>query len=271
METKKDTSTNSKEKMTRIQKVVVILTAVVLAVILIAFAATRYMGSSNIYPIDTTHGVSDTSDISGDTEKEDGNSSDTDDKNDSSNSSTSDITHDSSLDDDTSDNGSSGAGHKPNKPTDKDEKPSGSSSDSNPGGNSDKPDEPNSTDKPADEDKPDVSEDTSPGINNGDTVTLVGCSESTVTVTVGRETLVIPVQTTVFNGRITKSGVISDSLCGYSIGASIMIYYPDGNSLDGVSLSGAYVKADSARLTVSGDYNGDGSKIVFRINGVKLL
>lgn len=269
METKKDTSTNSKEKMTRLQKVVVILTAVALAVILIAFAATRYMGSSNIYPIDTTPGVSDTSDISGDTEKEDGNSSDIDDENDSSNSSTPDISHGSSFDDGTSDN-SSGAGHKPNKPTDKDEKPSGTSSDSNPGGSSDKSDEPNSTDKPADEDKPDVSEDTSLGINNGDTVTLVGCSESTVTVTVGRETIVIPVQTTVFNGRITKSGVISDSLCGYSIGASIMIYYPDGHSLDGISLSGAYVKADSARLTVSGDYNGDGSKIVFRINGVKL-
>lgn len=36
------------------------------------------------------------------------------------------------------------------------------------------------------------------------------------------------------------------------------------------TLTGAYVKADSTRLTVSGDYNGDGSKIVFRINGVRL-
>lgn len=49
-----------------------------------------------------------------------------------------------------------------------------------------------------------------------------------------------------------------------------MLYYPEGSSLNGITLSGAYVKVDSSRLTVSGDYNGDGSKIVFRLNGVKL-
>jgi len=49
-----------------------------------------------------------------------------------------------------------------------------------------------------------------------------------------------------------------------------MLYYPENGSLEGVTLTGAYVKADSTRLTVSGDYNGDGSKIVFRVNGVRL-
>ena len=107
-------------------------------------------------------------------------------------------------------------------------------------------------------------------INSGDAVTMTAIGESTVTVRIGGETIVIPVQTTIFNGRITKSGVISDSLCGYSIGASVMLYYPEDGSLDGVTLTGAYVKVDSTRLTVSGDYNGDGSKIVFRINGVRL-
>ena len=99
------------------------------------------------------------------------------------------------------------------------------------------------------------------GISDGDSVTITAIGESTVTVTIGGETIVIPVQTTIFNGRITKSGVISDSLCGYSIGASVMLYYPEDGSLDGVTLTGAYVKVDSTRLTVSGDYNGDGSKI----------
>ena len=119
-------------------------------------------------------------------------------------------------------------------------------------------------------DKSDNTESVTDGIQSGDSVTISSISESTVTVTIGSETVVIPVQTTIFNGRVTKSGVISDSLCGYSIGASVMLYYPEGGSLSGATLTGAYVKADSTRLTVSGDYNGDGSKIVFRINGVRL-
>ena len=91
-----------------------------------------------------------------------------------------------------------------------------------------------------------------------------------VTFRVGSETVTIPVQTTVFNGRVTKSGVISDSLCGYSIGASVMLYYPESAPLEQITFAGAYVKADATRLTVSGDYNGNGSKAVFRLNGVKL-
>ena len=97
-------------------------------------------------------------------------------------------------------------------------------------------------------------------------MSVISVGDSTVTVKIGKETIVIPVQTTVFNGRITKSGVASDALCGYSVGGSVLLYYPDA----GVTLTGSYVKADNARLTVSGDYNGDGSKIVFRLNGVKL-
>ena len=105
---------------------------------------------------------------------------------------------------------------------------------------------------------------------DGASVSLTDINESTVSFQIGSETVTIPVQTTIFNGRVTKSGVLSDSLQGYSIGASVMLYYPEGSVLNGITLSGAYVKADSSRLTVSGDYNGDGSKIVFRLNGVKL-
>lgn len=277
METEKNTSTKTNEKMTKKQKVIVILTAVVLAIILIVFAATRYMGSSNTYPIDTDLTTSEASDSTVDSQK------DADDSNTSGNISS------GSDDSNAGNNGQNGnqgnnsqaiennpdvntGGENGNNDGTTNEKPSysepdhsgnddtsnGSSSDN--GGNNDADEE----------EKPDNSESNSGGIQSGDSVTIASVGESTVTVTVGNETIVIPVQTTIFNGRITKSGVISDSLCGYSIGASVMLYYPEGGSLSGATLTGAYIKADSTRLTVSGDYNGDGSKIVFRINGVRL-
>lgn len=280
METKKNTSTKTNEKMTKTQKVIVIFSAVVLAIILIVFAATRYMGSSNTYPIDSDVTTSETAKLTVDSPK------DTDDSN-----AYSEIgdSSDSLGDGDHGQNGQTGnigdnsqvIENNPNVNTGgengsnygkTDEKPSdsepdhsgdndtgnGSSSDNNGNGNIDE------------EGKPDNSESNSGGIRSDDSVTIASVCESTVTVTVGNETIVIPVQTTIFNGRITKSGVISDSLCGYSIGASVMLYYPEGSSLSGATLTGAYIKADSTRLTVSGDYNGDGSKIVFRINGVRL-
>ena len=57
METK-DTGKKSSEKMTRTQKVIVILTTAVLTIILISVATTRYMGSSGVYPIDANQGAS---------------------------------------------------------------------------------------------------------------------------------------------------------------------------------------------------------------------
>lgn len=69
METKKNTSTKKNEKMTKPQKGIVILTAVVLAIILIVFAATQYMGSSNTYPIDTDVTTSKRTDSTVDYEK----------------------------------------------------------------------------------------------------------------------------------------------------------------------------------------------------------
>lgn len=279
METKKNTSTKKNGKMTKLQKVIVILTAVVLAIILIVFAATQYMGSSNTYPIDTDVTTSETTDTTVDSEK------DTDNSNTSG-----DIG--GSLDDshgsDGGQNGQTGNQGDNSQDDDKDQdadnesgngdnegKTDGKPSDGEPDNSGDDTDNGDTSDSGGDnnsdeEEKPDNSENNSGGIQSGDSVTISSISESTVTVTIGNETVVIPVQTTIFNGRITKSGVISDSLCGYSIGASVLLYYPENGSLSGVTLSGAYVKADSTRLTVSGDYNGDGSKIVFRINGVRL-
>ncbi len=82
METKNNTSTKSNEKMTRVQKVIVILTAVVLAIILILVAATRYMGSSNTYPITFTPGTTSSTDPTDDTQNTTVPSDDTDNKDD---------------------------------------------------------------------------------------------------------------------------------------------------------------------------------------------
>lgn len=270
MKTKKDTSTDPNMKMTRTQKVIVILTVAVLAIFLIAFAATRYMGSPNIYPIDIESDTSDTSDLSSDTEKEGNGLTDTDKQNNSSDGNSNNSNNSqggiSQENDGESDNNGSEGEWNPDKPKDNEDKTPSDNDDSNSnsGNSSDSSDEPNSNDKL------DGSENISSSIINGASVTVTEINESTVTVKVGGEIIIIPVQTTIFNGRITKSGVLSDSICGYSIGASIMLYYLESGFLDGVSLSGAYVKVDSTRLTVSGDYNGDGSKIILRINGAKL-
>lgn len=278
-------NTNRSEHMTKAQKVIVVVTAIVLAIILILVITTRYMGSGSTYSIDDQTGNSATDAASGD--------------------STSDPNGDASS----AGNGGNGVGDSttgqnnipiypdipsaPDLPT-----PSIPSGTDNGGGNS----EPSGT-TPGTDSKPDVTQPdpTDPGDNPGNTpsnpsdsddggsnnpdtpdagqsggiadgasVTITEIGEATVTFKIGNEIVVIPVQTTIFNGRVTKSGVISDSLCGYSIGASVMIYYPESSGLNGVSLTSSYVKADSTRLTITGDYTGEASKIIFRVNGVKL-
>lgn len=57
METK-DTGKRPNVRMTRVQKVIVILTAAVLTIILIAVATTRYMGGPGVYPIEADQGTS---------------------------------------------------------------------------------------------------------------------------------------------------------------------------------------------------------------------
>ncbi len=286
MEKKKNT--NKSEHMTRAQKVIVVVTAILLAIILILVIATRYMGSGSTYPVDDQTGNSAT-DVAPDN-------------------STSDPTDDASSagnggngvgDSTTGQNniptypnipsvpdlpmpqlpsgtGNGGGNGQPSGTTPgTDPKPDVSQPDpTDPGENSGS--DPSTPSNPSDSgnggggnpDTPDVGQ--SGGIADGASVTIAEIGEATVMFRIGNETVVIPVQTTIFNGRVTKSGVISDSLCGYSIGGSVMLYYPENGSLDGISLTSSYVKADSTRLTVTGDYNGDASKIIFRVNGVKL-
>ena len=267
METK-DTGKKSSERMTRTQKVIVILTAAILTIILIAVATTRYMGSPGVYPIEADQGTSSSEENAVPSEKDTSYS-----QNDTANSEKG-----------TSDSGSTGiGGNEGGNPGNNNRNPGGNgqdappetgngnqypSQDKNDTGTDPAPDK--DTEKPNDDPGSGKDDTSSGGISSGDAVSVISVGDSTVTAKIGKETIVIPVQTTVFNGRITKSGVASDTLCGYSVGGSVLLYYPEGGSLAGVTLTGSYVKADNARLTVSGDYNGDGSKIVFRLNGVKL-
>ncbi len=289
METKKNTGTKENEKMTKVQKVIVILTFVVLTILLIVFAATRYMGNSSTYPLDGATNVTDRSETTDNSPNDTVHSGDTDDgnsansgaagngsniqtggQNNAGNSQKEDNQADNQVNkDDASSNGDteSNTNNQDNFGTTNDDTSSDDISGSVPPASNDDID---NADNSGDNDSSNDDDTATGGISNGDPVTITSISESTVTVRIGGETIVIPVQTTVFNGRVTKSGVISDSLCGYTIGASVMLYYPENGSLDSVTLTGAYVEADSTRLTVSGDYNGDGSKIVFRINGVRL-
>ncbi len=282
METKK----NKSDKMSKTQKVIVVLTAIILTVILILVLATRFLGSPDTYPVG---GQGDGSAITG-TEQTEPDDKDKPDGTDESQTGDNDGKPSDSAkpDGDTSDTG------KPGGDTDKTDKENKGDSDGQDGtappatdpGEDDKDDDNKPSDpsddgedgdKPSDDedDKNDTdnsgsNDDGQSGDLNGTSVSIVNIGESSITVSVGGQSVVIPVQTTVFNGRVTKSGVVSDTLGGYSIGASVMLYYPESEGLSGVTLSGAYVKADSSRLTVSGDYNGIGCKVVLRINGVRL-
>lgn len=266
METK-DTGKRSNVRMTRAQKVIVILTAAVLTIILIAVATTRYMGSSGVYPIDSDQGTSSSEENTVPSEK------DTSYSQNAANSETKAVGP-SSTDvggnggGDTDNNNRTPAGNGQDTSSDQGNGNRYPTQDKNDTGNESAPDK--DTEKPNDDSGSGKADTSSGGISSADTVSIISVGDSTVTVKIGKETIVIPVQTTVFNGRVTKSGVASDTLCRYSVGGSVLLYYPEGGSLAGVTLTGSYVKADSARLTVSGDYNGDGSKIVFRLNGVKL-
>lgn len=267
METK-DTGKRSNVRMTRVQKVVVILTAAVLTIILIAVATTRYMGSSGVYPIDADQGAPSSEENTVPSEKDTSYS-----QNDTANSETKAVGPGSTDiggngGGDTDNNNRNFVGNGQDTSSDQGNGNRYPTQDKNDTGNESAPDK--DTEKPNDDSGSGKEDTSSGGIFSADTVSIISVGNSTVTVKIGKETIVIPVQTTVFNGRVTKSGVASDSLCGYSVGGSVLLYYPEGGSLVGVTLTGSYVKADSARLTVSGDYNGDGSKIVFRLNGVKL-
>ena len=91
-----------------------------------------------------------------------------------------------------------------------------------------------------------------------------------ITLTIDGKNVVVPVQTTVFNGRVTKSGVAQGKLSGYNVGVTVMLYYPQEDGFSTNSVEG-YMNRTEDSLTVVVDVNGDGSKLLIKINGMKAL
>lgn len=91
-----------------------------------------------------------------------------------------------------------------------------------------------------------------------------------ITVYVGDEYIAVPVQTTLFNGRITKSGVAQGKLQGYNCGATVMLYYPQTDGYQNTEFNG-YMNRNSDSLTVLVDVNGTDCKLLIKINGMKSL
>ena len=91
-----------------------------------------------------------------------------------------------------------------------------------------------------------------------------------ITITIDGKSVAVPVQTTVFNGRVTKSGVAQGKLDGYNIGVTVMLYYPQEDGFSTNSVEG-YMNRTEDSLTVLVDINGNGSKLLIKINGMKAL
>ena len=83
--------------------------------------------------------------------------------------------------------------------------------------------------------------------------------------TVDGEKIVVPVQTTVFNGRVTKSGVAQGKLFGFNCGATVMLFYPQEDGMNNTEFSG-YMNRSGDSLTILVDINGDNSKLLIKIN-----
>ncbi len=91
-----------------------------------------------------------------------------------------------------------------------------------------------------------------------------------VTITIDGTSIMVPLQTTVFNGRVTKSGVAQGKLFGYNSGITVMFFYPQDEGFHTTEVN-AYMSRTSDALTVLVDINGDGSKLFIMVNGMKSL
>lgn len=151
------------------------------------------------------------------------------------------------------DNDGSGSGDK-NDPIDNND---GKDNNGNQGGNGD---DHNKTE----ESNTDYSGETTVGISK------IDANSGFVTITVDGTSVMVPVQTTVFNGRITKSGVAQSKIGKYSCGITVMIFYPESEGFNKSSAAG-YMSKTTDSLTVLVDINGNDSKLMIKINGMKSL
>ncbi len=103
-------------------------------------------------------------------------------------------------------------------------------------------------------------------------IRISGVNDDTgiITITIEGESIMVPVQTTVFNGRVTKSGVAQSKIFGYNTGVTVMLYYQQTAGF-GVSEITGYMNRTEDSLTILVDLNGDGSKLLIKVNGLKSL
>ena len=101
-------------------------------------------------------------------------------------------------------------------------------------------------------------------------ISQIDADTGVISITVDDEKIVVPVQTTVFNGRITKSGVTQGKMFGYNCGVTIMLFYPEDEGFNQYEVNG-YMSRNTDGLTVLVDINGTDSKLLIKINGMKTL
>ena len=101
-------------------------------------------------------------------------------------------------------------------------------------------------------------------------ITKIKDDTGVITITVDNEKISVPVQTTVFNGRVTKSGVAQGKMFGFDCGATVMIYYPQSEGMGTTEFTGYMSRIDNS-LTILVDINGEKSKMLIKINGFKSL
>lgn len=101
-------------------------------------------------------------------------------------------------------------------------------------------------------------------------ISTVNDGTGIITITIGDSSVSVPVQTTVFNGRVTKSGVAQGKLFGYNSGVTVLLYYPQEAGFSSNEVTG-FMNRSKDGLTILVDINGDGSKLLIKVNGMKSM
>jgi hypothetical protein len=101
-------------------------------------------------------------------------------------------------------------------------------------------------------------------------ISTVNDGTGIITISIGDSSVSVPVQTTVFNGRVTKSGVAQGKLFGYNSGVTVLLYYPQEDGFSSNEVTG-FMNRSKDGLTILVDINGDGSKLLIKVNGMKSM
>ncbi len=262
-----------KDKMSKREKITLIVIALLLFALLCWGLAAIINGwqrdaigtdSGSGLIITETTGDTDSTTSTDDGKKNDGDASDADDDNGNRGPGTTQQTQGTtSRDDDTdqTDKNQSDDDDNSNDQTDNTSKPDGDD------GTTSKPDD---TDEDDDQSKP-----TTDAVKDyiGDTtIRIANVNDDTaiINLTVDGKNISVPVQTTYFNGRITKTGVSQVKLFGYNSGVTVLLYYPETDGFGYNEVNG-YMSRTEDGLTVLVDINGEGTKLLIKINGMKSL